>query len=293
MWMPTRTAPPGREGVVDLGGGGIVDRERRRRGQRQRLVRGPGIGQRRVEAGAARETARQEAFQVPGVGRGDRAARQQQPQRRRFQFVRGLLDRLVLGRIAVGAQQQPGAERADRLGQAAGHEVGDVPGALLFLRLAAGHRRQRRLQHVGRRRAEASLGLAVEVQRGAMHAQQDGRGLHRAGLVSEVVAREVLEAEFLLRRALPEEVQVDSGRLQPRLLEQLRAGRPLEAQQHVAGLDLAAPAPGQLDLERTVGRRQHRADLQVAFLLEQKLHRRGGRNQTVSPPATSITAPLM
>ena len=137
-----------------------------------------------------------------------------------------------------------------------------------------------------------------------MQAHQDGRRLDRGGLAPEVLPRELLKAELLLGRALPEEVHVQCPGFATSLLEQHHAGRPLEAQQHMAGFDLGALAAGQLDLKRVVGRRQHRADLQIAFFLEQKMHRnpsslavdpggKGARAQTVNPPATSITAPLM
>ncbi len=68
-------------------------------------------------------------------------------------------------------------------------------------------------------------------------------------LVPVVLARQVDEAELLLRRALPQEVEVDrlGRRLRPR--QQLGGAGRLEAQQHVRRLDLDALAARQFDLQ--------------------------------------------
>jgi hypothetical protein len=205
---------------------------------------------------------------VPGVRGRDGAARQQQPQRGRFQFAGGLLDGLVVERVLVGSKQQCGALRADRIGQSTGQQVGNETGTLLVLLAPPGHGRQRSAQNVGRGRAETALALAMKIDRCRMQPQQDGRRLDRGRLVPEVFAGQLFEAEFLLRRALPQKIQLDRVRLATGLLKQLRAGRALETQQHVAGLDLDTPPAGQLDLKRRLRRRQHGAHFQITFVLE-------------------------
>ena len=76
-----------REGVVDFGGGDVVDRERGHGGRRQLGRRGRHRHVR--EAGAAREVLEQEFGQVQFLRRGDAAAGQHQLLRIGVQLVAG------------------------------------------------------------------------------------------------------------------------------------------------------------------------------------------------------------
>ena len=65
------------------------------------------------------------------------------------------------------------------------------------------------------------LSAAVEEHRRGMQLDQHARRLNRARLASDVLSREVLEAEFAARTALPQKFGVQAGGEQVRLREQL------------------------------------------------------------------------
>ena len=102
MWMPIRQPAAvlgDREGVVDLGGGGIVDGEGADVGEGQ--IGGFG---RRVdgrEAGAVREVFEQETVEVQFVGRGQGRS-EQQAGRRLTVFGAGGFRALVSRRLRSG-----------------------------------------------------------------------------------------------------------------------------------------------------------------------------------------------
>ena len=92
-----------RQGIINLGGGGVVNRESLNRGQWQ-LVADGRCGQRR-KAGAAREVLQQKAPPVELVGRINGAGSLQQLQHPELRGPRGFHHRFVLGRILVGLEQ--------------------------------------------------------------------------------------------------------------------------------------------------------------------------------------------
>ena len=115
-------------------------------------------------------------------------------------------------------------------------------GHLLALAPLALDRRERRLERVGRRLAVAPLAALVEVHRRGRERDGDGRRLGRRGRAAVVLAREVGEAELVVRRHLPQEVRVELARERLRLGLQRGRRRVGEAQQHRRRLDLQALA---------------------------------------------------
>jgi hypothetical protein len=119
-----------------------------------------------------------------------------------------------------------------------------------------------------------------------------------AGGGAEIVARQVGESEFLVRRKFPGQVEIDLLRQPLRAGDQLGRRRLVEAQQHIGCLDLDTLAGVELDLHRALGFRHHAAGQELAGLIEQCIaHGWDCRpavagDQTVMPPDTSITAPL-
>ena len=203
MWMPTRMPPSGsgcdREGVVDLGGVGVVDREGAHVGD----AAGRGGDRRCCEGGkvrALREILEQEAAEVVIVRVRHGAAMLQQAQRGQAGLARRRLPApwfpAGCGRACRAVARSSGGELG---GQRAGLEFADhaLDGQrLLALLFQAG---QRGLQNVGRRLAEAALALAVEIDRRRMQAQQHRRRFDRRRLVSGVVGGKFLEAELARR----------------------------------------------------------------------------------------------
>jgi hypothetical protein len=156
---------------------------------------------------------------------------------------------------------------------------------LLLLALDRG---QRRAQRVGRRGAVAASALAIEVDRCAVQPEQQARRLDRRRRVAVVVVGEAREVELVLRRALPEEVEVDRVGVALRLLHQLGGRRLGEAQQHRRRLDLGALAARGLDLQAGAGVGEDGARLERAVFLEQDV---GARHGTVRLPVTRPAPP--
>ena len=92
-----------------------------------------------------------------------------------------------------------------------------------------------------------------------------------AGL--EVVARQLGEAELLLGRELPGEVEVDVARERLRRGDQLGRLRLVELEQHVGRLHLHALARVELDLHRAVGLGHHAPGMELPGVFVQGKHR--------------------
>ena len=120
---------------------------------------------------------------------------------------------------------------------------------------------------------EAAFAAPMEVHRLRLKLQQHACSLHRRRLASDIFVREFLEAELAAAAALPEKLDVQLGGEFLRLREQLRARRPLEGEKDVGCLDLGAPAMRTFHLERRRRPGEDRADLQIALLLVEHLHR--------------------
>jgi hypothetical protein len=264
--------PDDRERVVDLGGGGVVDRKggdigaRQIAGQFRRGERGKGR--------AFRELFMQEAAVVQVVGRPDRAALEQQLRRGQAGITTGGFEGLGFRLVAIGRIKQRVGQRGDFRRQTECLEFADpaLDGErLLALLFQAG---QRRREDVGRRLAEAALALAVEIDGRGVHGQQHRRRLDRGGVVSVVITGKIEKRKLAIACALPEEIRFDLLGQRCRLLQQGARRRLLETQQHRGGLDLAALAGGHLDLQRAVVVGHDAARLEAAILFEQYIHRR-------------------
>ena len=268
----TGAQPLHRERVVDLRGRRIVDREGLRLAQRQLLAN---LRRRkRREARALGKVVEQKALPVELVRAGDGAGLLQQVQRRRVGIARGLDHRLVLGSVLVGLEQDLEQLVADRRRAA---PRGQFRGPGLDLRLHLFFlfdRGQGLLQDLGRRLLEAALAGAAEVVRRLEQAQQRRGLLLQRRLVGEIVARQVGEAELLLRREFPGQFELDGVRQRLGLVHQLGGRGFLEFQQDVGGLDLDALAAVEFHLRRGLGFGQHAARLELPGFFKQYEHRR-------------------
>ena len=102
--------------------------------------------------------------------------------------------------------------------------------------------------------------------------EQRRRFLRHVGLGAEVVARQLGEGELAFGRELPRQVEVDLARdLLGRAEQRLGLGGG-EAEQHIGGLDLAALAGSELDLQRGVGLAHHPAGVELAAVFEEGIH---------------------
>jgi hypothetical protein len=93
--------------------------------------------------------------------------------------------------------------------------------------------------------------------------------LHSVGLGVEVFARQIGEAEVVVRRELPRQLGVDLGGKRARVFQQSGRLRRIEVQQHMGRLDLDAAARLELDLQRRVGVAHHAAGQELAGVIEQ------------------------
>jgi hypothetical protein len=276
-----------RERIVDLGGGGVVDREgchrrglehRQRRQQRIECVRARAV---HGESGASPEMIEQETPVMEIVRRGDRPAVLHQvghagPGRGACGLDRLPGDRLLLGRI-----EQRRYHRPHGLGQLSGHQRSSPLRLLFSLALASFDAGQRGLQRFGGRALVHALAALVEVHRARMQPQQHRRALHRrrglAGCRAEVLARRVIEAELVGGDRLPEEIRVERISKRLRVIDQRLRRRRLEAEQHVGRLDLRALAMRRFYLQRGGVVGEHAARPQLAFFLVKNVHQ--GRSQ--------------
>ena len=262
-----------REGIVDLGGMGVVDAEGGDLRQRQ----SGRLGGRKVsgETGTGREVLEQKAAQLVIMAIGECAALGHQARHRQPRLSAGRLQSLGFEPVAVGLVKQLSEQVAEFRRQSPqlqffGHAL-DSQG-LLPLLLQSG---QGRLEDLRRRLAEAPAALAVEVDRCRMQAQQGGCGLDRTRVAAEIVAGEVGEGEFGVAAGFPEKVGVHAFGLGLGTRYQVGAGRLGEAQQHVRGLDLGALARCEFDLQRGVVVGEYRACPEGAVLFKKDIH--GGR----------------
>jgi len=218
------------------------------------------------------EDLEEETAEVVVVCRGDRADRQQQLGRRAAQGDACGLQRLGFGAVAVGPVEDLGQGRGDLLGQTSRYELVahalDRFLALAFL-LQTG---ERRLQDLGRRLLEASLALAVEVDRRAVQAQQQRRRFDRGGFGAIVFPREVEIGELFLAAHFPQEVGVERLGLALGLVEQRLRFRFAEGEEHGVALDLQPAAGRKLDVQRGLLLRDERAGLEGAGLFEKDEH---------------------
>ena len=177
------------------------------------------------------------------AGRRNRAAFEHQTRLRNAARRRGAFERLVFDRVLVGL----GEQRERRL---AGEGFRQTA-SLQFLFVALLHQRlltlaletgQRHLQLFLRRALIHAAALAAEVHRRAMHAQHQRGALDRTEALTEVLGAQRCKRKFVVRRAFPQEVQVDVLRGRVGLLHQFGRARLLEFDQHVFRAHLGAPA---------------------------------------------------
>ena len=261
-----------RERVVDLGGGRVVEAERRHVRERKigRQLRRGHVR----KPGAAREMLEEKPPEVIVVARPERAAALGEPRGREAERLARLLERLGLDAVAVGLVEELREDRAQLVGHLRALErlrPARDSLALLALALEAG---ERRLQGFRRRGLEAPLALAMEVHRRRVQLEEDARRLDRCRRVAVVLGGEVGESELRLAARLPQEIDVDLRRRVLGPLEEVGDPRLAEPQQDVGALHLAALAVRRLDLQRSVVLREHGADLEGAVVLVQDVHGR-------------------
>jgi len=158
------------------------------------------------------------------------------------QLGAGGVQRLPLLRILVRADQQRFGNLGNGFGQAAGGHLVDPFLLLLGLALLLLQRRQRSGQDVRRGRAVTALATAVKVRGRTVQAHQQGGMFHRRGGVAEVVGGQRGRVELFLRRAFPQELQIQFVGGRGRLAHQRRRFGRREIEQGIGALDLAALA---------------------------------------------------
>ena len=262
--------PLHRKGVVDLRGADVVQAEGRRRGARQ--VR----GQRRHLMGRKHRPAGkklvQEALQVVSVAVRQPSAAREELRRRKARLGTSLLKRLGLRLVAIRGIKQFVLQRGYfRWALASSQRLGPRDDLLLYA-LFFLHRGKRELQRRLGRRLVAPPAPAVEIHRRPMQLHQHAGRFDRGRVASDVVARQLLEAEFPRAAAFPQEFHLQPGGEFLRPGEQLGRRWPLERKQDVRGLDLGAPAVRAFDVKRGRCLVEHRPDLQVTVFLIEKLH---------------------
>ena len=227
--QPATSARPHREGIVNLGRAGIVDRKRFHGGKRQ-------IGRRdrrlvRRKAGAAREVFVNEAAVVILVGAAQRTCTMQQARRSHAGGGACGLERLVSDRLLVRLVEQlrylcAQGFRHDKAREFFGMLRGQFGLALLAL-----DRRQRSLERLLRRRLVSATTLLVEIHRGGMQARHQRRRLHRTRRPPEVFHSKLGEAKLVLGRHLPQEIKIDGFGLAFGFVQKTAQPGGIEAQQ--------------------------------------------------------------
>ena len=178
-----------REGIVDLGGGRVVDAEGIRAGQRQFV---PLVQFDRRETGALGEMLEQEFLQMVILRGRQRAAAMQQMRGGQVRRGAGGFQRLDLDGVAIRFVEQIRKVCGEFGGQ---FEAGELLGVarlqrqLLSLLLGPG---QRGLEHFRGSSAIAALSFLVEVDRRAMQADQRGSGFQRARCVAKILGGDLL-----------------------------------------------------------------------------------------------------
>src|SRR5207344_3641322 len=99
---------------------------------------------------------------------------------------------------------------------------------------------ERGLQRFRRRRLEATLPLAMEIDRRRVQLQEDARRLERRRGMAVVLGGELGESELGFAACFPQEVGVELRRRPLGPLEEVGEPRLAEPQQDVSALDLAA-----------------------------------------------------
>ena len=150
------------EGVVDLGGGRVVDAEGRCRGLRQ----GGEVARRQFGAGTRRaEPGVDEALAMEIQRRSQGTTVQQQSRNALPALPGSRFEGLDLGQITVGLVQQVAPARLDRRRQATRQQLGDPGGALFLLAALALQPGLGSAQIVRGGRLVTALALLVEVHR--------------------------------------------------------------------------------------------------------------------------------
>ena len=210
----------------------------------------------------------QKALFVHGPRTGQRPHLQQQALGRQAGLLAGQIERAPGHRLLVGPHEQVGHVGSNDGRQPAGLEIGGQLADFLFLQALALDGGKRGLQRVRLRGAITATALAVEIHRHAMQAHQHGGLLHDGGFFTVILVHQQLVVEFFLRGHFPQKIDVDVlGFLQGLGQHLGRAGR-IEAQHHIALLDLDALAGGQLHLQAGAGVLQNGARLELTGLLE-------------------------
>ena len=259
-----------REGVVDFGGGGIVNRKRLNAGIDQ-LAGGlrRGIGRKPPALG---EVLHQETGQQIVRHRRNAAGGSHQTQGRLVGVAAGGVQGFPFQGVFVRAVQERHQLAAQRLGDVSGAQLGG-PFVDLQLLLAtfflAG---QRGLEGVFRRGFVVATALAVEIHRRAMQAQGDGGGLDGRRRMAPVIGGQRFKLEFIRAAAFPQEIHVDVRRGGFGLRQKVRQRRS-ELQQHMGGFDFAALAVRRFDLQAGVGGGHDGANLEAAVFFVKHIHR--------------------
>ena len=222
----------------------------------------------------------------------------------------GTSQRKVEGTKLDAATVRPDQERSRLSGNLIGQSTLDhLAGQCLdahFLLSAALESGQGSGHRLCGRRAKAPSTLSLKMDGRSEQPQQHGRGLRSRGAGTEIVGRQVDEAEFFGRRTVPQEPDIQCLGDRTGVIHQPRGCRRIETQQDVRRLDLRAASGREFDLQTGARIGQNRSSLEVTVFLKKYLiqsescdWRAGGRSLGVPqpyimmPPETSMTAPLM
>ena len=246
----TRTQALHTQRIVNLGGGGVINRERLHRRQWQFVT-----NQRRLHRGKASafgEILQQKAPPMELVGRINRARLLQQMQRRQMRCARSLNHRLVLGRILVGLEKDFVKLFTNRQWTGAPtqlcHPLRDLQSDLLLFFNGG----QRQGDDVCRGLAKVAFACTAKIVRRVVQTKQSGRLLLQRGgfaVAGKIVTRQVGKPKFVVWRKLPGQFKLDA------VAQGLRGGdkrcwrRFFKPQECVGGLDLDALAAVKLHLQ--------------------------------------------
>ena len=258
--------------VIDFGRARIVDRERH--GVRDRKVISPAFRRLREgirKAGTLREVLGVERIDMPMPRRRDRLQFEEELKRRHAAFGRGVRKRLPLDAVLIRVNQEPDRISADLRRHGARNELRGDGLLMLFLLTLSLKRLKRPLQDFFRCRLEAAAALAVEVDRRLIELHQEAGLRDICFLVPEILSRQILVAELILRCHLPEEARIEFRGLRLGLLHEGLRRRLLEAEEDLGALHLRALSGRKLHLIGCARRRKYRPGLEGAVVVKKKI----------------------
>ena len=226
----------------------------------------------RRKIGSARKVLKQKSIEMVVARRRDRVAFLEQAQRRELERSGRLFQRFDFHRVAVRLVQQLEQPRPECFGQLEALQLRLVAGLLLGQHALALDARERRFQRVRRRGPIAPLALLVKIHRRAVQAREQRRRFLRIRRVTEVLARQRVVGEFVLRRALPEKVEIDflRRRAAPRSMKPVNGSS--NRNSTLAALTLLRLPCGASTWSEEVVVGEHRADFEGAFFFVPDVH---------------------